>query len=155
MGHPGTLTPRGRQFSELAAEMFRTTTLMLQGGEAVAAAAGLTSTKWQMLSLISSAPAPVAHVARAIGRTRQSVQQAADAMERGGFIDYAPNPHHKRARLMVATPRALAALAQLRPREIAFANRMGRQHSSSALATALEVMRQTRLVLEAARRDQR
>ena len=149
------LTPRGRQFSELAAEMFRTTTLMLQGAEAVAATAGLTSTKWQILSLISSAPAPVAHVARAIGRTRQSVQQAADAMHSEGFIDYAPNPHHKRARLMVATPRALAALAELRPREIAFANQMGRQHPADALATALEVTRQTRLVLEGAGRDTR
>ena len=149
------LTPRGRQFSELAAELFRTTTLMLQGGEAVAASAGLTSTKWQILSLVSSAPAPVAHVARAIGRTRQSVQQAADAMASAGFIDYAPNPHHKRARLMVATPKALAALAELGPREIAFANQMGRQHSADALATALEVMRQTRLGLEAAGRDTR
>ena len=149
------LTPRGRQFSELVAEIFRTTTLMLAGAESVAAAAGLTSTKWQILALVAEAPAPVAHVARAVGRTRQSVQQAADAMQDEGFIDYAPNPHHKRARLMVATPRALTALAQLRPREIAFANRMGRQHAADALAGALTVMRQTRLVLEAARRDQR
>jgi DNA-binding MarR family transcriptional regulator len=150
-----TLTPRGRQFSELVAEMFRTTTLMLAGAESVAATAALTSTKWQILALIAEAPAPVAHVARAVGRTRQSVQQAADAMQNEGFIDYAPNPHHKRARLMVATPRALTALAQLRPREIAFANQMGRQHAADALASALAVMRQTRLVLEAARRDQR
>ena len=149
------LTPRGRQFSELVAEMFRATTLMLAGAESVSAAAGLTSTKWQILALVAEAPAPVAHVARAVGRTRQSVQQAADAMQNEGFIDYAPNPHHKRARLMVATPRALTALAQLRPRQIAFANQMGRQHAADALATALVVMRQTRLVLEAARRDQR
>lgn len=149
------LTPRGRQFSALVAEMFRATTLMLAGAESVAAAAGLTSTKWQILALVAAAPAPVAHVARAVGRTRQSVQQAADAMQNEGFIDYAPNPHHKRARLMVATPRALTALAQLRPREIAFANQMGRQHAADALASALAVMRQTRLVLEAARRDQR
>jgi DNA-binding MarR family transcriptional regulator len=151
-----TLTPRGRRFSELVAELFRTTTLMLEGAESVAAAVGLTSTKWQILGLVSSAPAPVSHVARAMGRTRQSVQQAADAMRRDGFVDYAPNPHHRRARLMVPTPRALAALARLRPREAAFANQMGRQHSPGALDTALEVLRRTRRALEAGRkRDQR
>lgn len=151
-----TLTPRGRRFSELVAEVFRTTTLMLEGAEAVAAAVGLTSTKWQILAQVSAAPAPVAHVARAMGRTRQSVQQAVDAMRRDGFVEYAPNPHHRRARLILPTPRALAALARLRPRETAFANQMGRQYSPAALDVALEVMRRTRLALEAARkRDQR
>ncbi len=146
-----TLTPRGLRFRDLLTEMFRTTTIVLEGAESVAGSVGLTSTKWQILALVADAPAPVAHVARAIGRTRQSVQQAADAMESDGFIDYAPNPHHKRARLMVATPRALEALATLRPREIDFANQMGRQHSAEALDAALAVTRQTRLVLEAER----
>ena len=150
------LTQRGRRFSELVAEAFRTTALMLEGAEFVAAAVGLTSTKWQILALVAAAPAPVAHVARAMGRSRQSVQQAADAMRRDGFVDYAPNPHHRRARLVMPTARALAALAQLRPRETAFANQMGRRHPPAALDTALEVMRRTRLALEAARkRDQR
>jgi DNA-binding MarR family transcriptional regulator len=76
-------------------------------------------------------------------------------MREDGFVEYAPNPHHRRARLVVPTARALAALAQLRPRETAFANQMGRRHSPAALDTALEVMRRTRLALEAARRDQR
>ena len=150
------LTPRGRRFSELLAEVFRTSTLVLEGAESVAAEAGLTSTKWQILALVSSAPAPVAHVARAMGRSRQSVQQAADALRRDGFVEYAPNPHHRRARLMVPTARALAALTRLRPRETAFANQMGRQHAPAALDMALAVLRRTRLALEAARkRDQR
>jgi DNA-binding MarR family transcriptional regulator len=75
-----------------------------------------------------------------MGRSRQSVQQAADAMERDGFVGYAPNPHHRRARLVVPTPLALAALARLRPREIAFANQMGRQHSQAALDTMLDIL---------------
>jgi hypothetical protein len=50
------LTRRGRRFSELVAEAFRTTALMLEGAEFVAAAVGLTSTKWQILALVAAAP---------------------------------------------------------------------------------------------------
>ncbi len=149
------LTRRGRLFAELTAEVFRTRALMVQGSEAVARSAGLTSARWQVLGVIASGAAPVAHVARLVGLTRQSVQQLADAMEADGLIAYGDNPHHKRARLMRPTARALAALARLRPREIAFANLMGNGHSQAALESALDLLRQTRGTIEAGLRKER
>ena len=49
---------------------------------------------------------------------------------------------------MEPTPKAAAALERLRPREIEFANLMGRRHSIAALDTARTVLRQTRMALE-------
>jgi DNA-binding MarR family transcriptional regulator len=143
------LTRRGRTFAALTTEVFRTKILMLQGAEDLAHTVGLTAARWQILGLVASGAAPVAHVARMLGLTRQSVQQLADAMAADGLIVFADNPHHKRARLIQPTAKALAALARLRPREVAFANLMGGRHTPEKLDTALAVLRQTRLALEA------
>lgn len=143
------LTARGRQFAALMAEVFRTKTLMLQGAERIARSAGLTSARWQILGLVAREPAPVAHVARLVGLSRQSVQQIADAMEAEGLVVYLDNPHHRRARLVHPTPKARAALARLRPREVDFANAMGRRHSREALEVAVTLLRQARQDIEA------
>ena len=142
------LTARGRQFQALAAEIFRARVLMLQGAERLARSAGLTSARWQILGLVAGGPAPVADVARTIGLTRQSVQQIADAMQAEGLVVYAENPRHRRAKLLQPTAKARKALARLRPREIDFANAMGRRHSREALETALALLRRTRQDLE-------
>jgi DNA-binding MarR family transcriptional regulator len=143
------LTARGRQFAALMAEVFHTKTLMLQGAERIARSAGLTSARWQILGLVARGPAPVAHVARMVGLSRQSVQQIADAMEAEGLVVYLDNPHHRRARLVQPTPKARAALARLRPREVDFANAMGRRHSREALEIAVTLLRQARQDIEA------
>jgi DNA-binding MarR family transcriptional regulator len=143
------LTPRGRAFADLLAEVFRAKARTLQGAERVARSAGLTTGRWQILSAVEEVPAPVAHVARQLGVARQSVQQTADAMAREGLIVYSDNPHHKRARLVAMTPQGRAALDALRPRQVEFANLMGRHHSLEALRTATDVLRQTRATLDA------
>jgi DNA-binding MarR family transcriptional regulator len=143
------LTPRGRVFASLMAEVFLSRTRALQGAERVAQSAGLTASRWQILAAVEQDPAPVAHVARRLGLTRQSVQQTADSMALQGFIAFRPNPHHRRAQLLVVTGRARAALDTLRPREIDFANLMGRRHSLDALRTAVDVLKQTREAIEA------
>ena len=143
------LTVRGRRFSELTSEVFRTRALMLQGAERLARSAGLTSARWQILGVVSGGPAPVAQTARMIGLTRQSVQQTADAMAAEGLVVFVANPRHRRARLMAPTAKGRAALARLRPHEIEFANLMGREHTAAALQSALDVLRHTRSMLEA------
>lgn len=150
--HMVALTRRGRLFSDLTREVFRTRVLMLQGAEALAASVGLTSSRWQILAMVAHGPSPVSQVARMLGLSRQAVQQIADAMEAEGFIIYDDNPDHRRARLMRPTSLGTRALARLRPREIEFANQMGLRHPVEALETALSVLRQTRTVLEAATR---
>jgi DNA-binding MarR family transcriptional regulator len=145
-------TPRGRLFNDILGEVFRLRARLLESAEDLAAQAGLTSARWQILGAVELAPAPVAHVARNLGLTRQTVQETADAMARDGLIEFHDNPDHKRARLMVPTPRARKALDYLRPRQTQFAGLMGGRHSLDDLQTTLDVLRKARTTLEVTER---
>jgi DNA-binding MarR family transcriptional regulator len=147
------LTPKGRIYRDILAEVFRYRARLLEGAEPVSASVGLTGARWQLLGAIEHQPAPVAHVARGLGLTRQSVQETADALARDGLIAFVDNPHHKRARLMTPTPRAVRLLEELRPRELQFANRMGARHSLAALRATHDVLRASREVIEARHRS--
>ena len=98
--------PKADAFTSLIIEVFRVNGLLLAAGDRLTGPAGLSSARWQVLGVVEHGPSSVAHVARAMGLTRQSVQQTADALERDGFIEYVDNPHHLRAKLMAMTPKA-------------------------------------------------
>jgi DNA-binding MarR family transcriptional regulator len=146
------LTPKGRLFNDILTEVFRLRARLLESAEDIAALAGLTSARWQILGAVEHIPAPVAQVARHLGLTRQTVQQTVDAMERDGLIEFSDNPDHKRARLIAPTAKARRALDLLRPRETQFAGLMGSRHSLDELQTTLEVLRKARTTLDAAER---
>lgn len=150
-GHP---TPKGRIYQDIVVELFRLRAVMLESSERIAASAGLTTARWQILSRIATTPATASQVARALGLTRQAVQETADAMERDGLVVFADNPHHRRARLLVATARARQALALLQPRQDQFASLMGSPHTLAALRTTLEVLRASRDAIEAGHGDE-
>jgi DNA-binding MarR family transcriptional regulator len=97
--------------TELVLETFRLNGRLLAAGDALVAELGLTSARWQVLGAIALSPValPVAHIARNMGLTRQAVQRLANEMERDGFVRFAPNPHHERAKLVLLTPRGRAA----------------------------------------------
>jgi DNA-binding MarR family transcriptional regulator len=142
------LSPKGRVFTDVIVEVFRTKVAMLDAAERLTRPVGLTSARWQVLGVVEHEPAPVAHIARIVGLTRQSVQQTADAMEQDGLIKYRENPHHRRAKLVAITPKARAALDYLRPRQLAWANLMGGRQTLDALQAALAVLRRTREDIE-------
>ena len=143
---------KGRLFNEILIEVFRLRARLLESSEAIAALAGLTSARWQILGAVEHAPSPVAQVARNLGLTRQSVQETVDAMKRDGLVEFGDNPDHKRARLVAPTAKARKALDMLRPRETQFASLMGSRHSTGELQTTLEVLRKARGTLEAKER---
>lgn len=91
--------------SETVLTLFRVTSSMLAGGDRLVAALGLTSSRWQVLGTIVAAerPQPVAWLARDMGANRQNVQRMVNDMARDGFVEFAPNPHHRRACLVLIT----------------------------------------------------
>ena len=147
------VTPKGRVYREILAELFLLRALMLESAEHLTAPVGLTSARWQILGAVEDTSATVAHVARRLGLTRQAVQETADAMEREGFLTFLDNPDHKRARLMTPTPKARKALDYLRPRQMQFANLMGAPHSLDALHATLEVLQKSRVIMEGKNRS--
>ena len=66
---------------------------------------GLTSARWQILGAIFAAepPQPVAWLARNLGANRQNVQRIVNDLHKERLVAFEPNPHHRRAQLVVLT----------------------------------------------------
>ena len=101
--------------SALAKTTFRLHGQLVAIGEALARPSGMTGASWQVLAAVLRTPLPVADVAREIGVTRQSVQRVADLLVAQGLADYQPNPRHRRAKLLTATPAGRDAIRRIAP----------------------------------------
>lgn len=139
---------RAQAFTELLLEVFRVNGLLLAAGDALTRPVGLTSARWQVLGVVEHGPVPVAHVARTMGLSRQSVQVTANGLKRDGFVTFAENPHHRRAKLLCLTDKGEEALVTLREQQALWAERIGSEHELADLERALETLRGLRGSLE-------
>ena len=98
-------TPGGRALTDLVLELFRLNNRMLAAGDRLVAGLGLTSARWQVLGTIvaSERPQPVAWLARDMGANRQNIQRIVNDLAADGLVEFRPNPHHRRAQLVVLT----------------------------------------------------
>lgn len=98
-------TPGGAALTDLILTLFRANNLTLTWGDRLVAPLGLTSARWQILGTIVFAerPQPVAWLARDLGANRQNVQRIVNDLHKEGLVTFAPNPHHRRAQLVVLT----------------------------------------------------
>ncbi|MFF9473166.1 MarR family winged helix-turn-helix transcriptional regulator [Streptomyces roseolus] len=120
------MSGRDRQdaLSRTALGVFRLNGQFLAVSEKLAEPAGLTAAWWQVLGAVLPEPLPVSGVARVMGITRQSVQRIADLLVRDGLAAYAPNPAHRRAKLLAPTEAGCAALARIDPGHAELAARL-------------------------------
>ncbi|MDW5318214.1 MarR family winged helix-turn-helix transcriptional regulator [Rhizobium sp. PL01] len=142
------LSPLGSAFSEVVVEIFHLNGLALAAGDALAEPAGLSSARWQILGVVDHAAAPVANVARVMGLSRQAAQQTADALENEGFVEWKPNPHHKRAKLVSITAKGREALHAVERRHAAWANQIAALLGEQTLSSALTALRAIRNAME-------
>lgn len=121
-------TVGGAALTELILALFRANNLTLTWGDRLVAPLGLTSARWQILGTIVAAerPQPVAWLARDLGANRQNVQRIVNDLHKEGLVTFAPNPHHRRAQLVVLTDKGLrtfeAAIRLYDPRVNALAD---------------------------------
>lgn len=108
------MEPGDRAFTRAAHTADRLHGRLRSHTEALALAAGLTASRWQVLDAVHPDPRPVSEVARGLGTTRQSVQRIADQLVSQGMAEYLPNPEHSRAKLLAATEPGRAALEEVR-----------------------------------------
>ncbi len=103
----GARTPAGDTLTDLILCLFRVNNLTLTWGDRLVAPLRLTSARWQILGAIAYAgrPEPVAWLARDLGASRQNVQRIVNDLEKDGIVSFEPNPHHRRAHLVVLTPK--------------------------------------------------
>jgi len=105
MKHPSRRTPAGDALTDLMLDLFRLNNLVLADGDRLVSALGLTSARWEILGAIVAAerPQPVAWLARDLGANRQNVQRIINDLHQSGLVTLEPNPHHRRAHLVVLT----------------------------------------------------
>jgi len=142
------LSSAGLALSELLIEAFRLNGAALAAGDRLTQPAGLTSARWQVMGVVDHGPQPVAHVARAMGLTRQSVRETADSLVQAGFVAYADNPHHRTAKLLTLTERGRRALKSVEQQHAAWASRLARKLDLAALRTAATELARVREALE-------
>jgi DNA-binding MarR family transcriptional regulator len=136
--------------SALIVETFRLNGRLLASGDALVADVGLTSARWQVLGAmaLSPVPLPVAHIARNMGLARQTVQRLANDLERAGFVRFAANPHHQRAKLVLLTARGQAAYAAAMERQKPWARCLTQGMSAQQLDAATAVLKALRQRLD-------
>ncbi|MBB6510894.1 DNA-binding MarR family transcriptional regulator [Rhizobium soli] len=102
---------KAEALTDLILTMFRANNLTLAWGDRLVSPLGLTSARWQILGAIVQAgrPQPVAWLARDLGANRQNVQRIINDLKSDGLVSLEPNPHHKRAQLVVLTPKGQQA----------------------------------------------
>ena len=132
--------------TELILETFRLNGALIAAGDRLVADIGLTSARWQVLGglALSPVPLPVAHVARNMGLSRQAVQRLVNEMETDGLVRFAPNPHHRRAQLVLLTERGEKVYRAASERQQPWAVGLARGLTGRDLAQALAVLRTLR-----------
>jgi DNA-binding MarR family transcriptional regulator len=136
--------------TELALEVFRLNGRLIAMGDALVADIGLTSARWQVVGAIalSDAPLPIAQIARNMGLTRQAVQRIASELAAAGFVRFAPNPQHQRAKLVLLTRKGETAYAAAKARWELKASALGSGTSRKNINATLSTLRRVRQRLE-------
>jgi DNA-binding MarR family transcriptional regulator len=93
-------------------------------------------------------PPTVARIARSLGLTRQSVQRTANELVTDGLLQFEDNPHHKRAKQLVATAHGLALHARESETRVQWMDQLGHAVSESELAQTVATLRRIRRFLE-------
>jgi DNA-binding MarR family transcriptional regulator len=142
-------SPAGDAFSQLAFRVLRLAGLLGAAGDQLAAPAGQTSARWQVLAAAENGPATVAQIARMLGLARQSVQRVADLLADEGLTAYRRNPEHQRAMLVELTARGRSVLALIQRAQRGWADRLGAAVGEADLRRAAAILDKVSAALDA------
>lgn len=141
-------TKAGSWFTGLVLEVFRFHGRLLAAGDRLTKPLNLSSARWQVLGAIEQCPLSVAQIARNMGLTRQTVQKLADELNRGQFVQYAPNPDHKRAKLVCQTEKSRHVMKVLEQRQLRWANEVAEGVKDEEMEAALRLIHKLRVQVE-------
>lgn len=135
--------------SRLALDVFQVNGALIALGDRLVAPLGLTSARWQVLGAVAQAPdgLPTADIARNMGLARQSVQRVVDELAREGVLAFAPNPRHKRAKLVRLTDKGRTLLQATDALWTPVAQAILAEATPEGLAAACAVLRGVRELL--------
>ena len=138
----------GSSFTALVLEVFRFHGCLLAAGDRLTKPLHLSSARWQVVGAIDKGPLSVSKIARNMGLTRQTVQRLANEMKVGQFIEYAPNPDHRRAKLVRLTKKGRRVMKILNQRQIHWADKIAAGVNTEEIEAALGLIKKLRMRLE-------
>jgi len=143
-------TEAGEAVTALILDVFRLNGRLLTAGDRLVAELGLTSARWQVLGAIAYAerPASVAWHARTMGLHRQGIQRIVNELEIEGIVKFQPNPHHKRAHLVLLTSKGRKLFEAALALQVPWVNALASGLTSKDIATAKGVVQQLKTRLE-------
>lgn len=135
-------TEGGEAVTALILDVFRLNGRLQLAGDRLVSELGLTSARWQILGAIAYAERPesVAWHARTMGVHRQGIQRIVNELSKEGIVELQPNPHHKRAHLVVMTQKGQALYEAAIARQIPWVNELSEGLSPEEISTALNVI---------------
>jgi len=135
-------TPVGDAVTNLVLDLFRLNNLLLTAGDRLVSELGLTSARWEILGAITYAqcPQPVAWLARDMGANRQNVQRIINDLHEAELVAFEPNPHHRRAQLVVLTDKGKQAFNAAMRLQAPWVNKLSEGLSVKDVETAHRVM---------------
>jgi DNA-binding MarR family transcriptional regulator len=136
--------------TDLILETFRLNGELLTAGDRLVASLQLTSARWQVLGAIglSLTALPVAHIARNMGLSRQAVQRLVNELEKQDLVKFAPNPHHRRAKLVVMTDKGKVTFGAAMDRQTPWAAKLADGLSTAEIRAAVHVLETLRIRLQ-------
>ena len=143
-------TPAGEVLTDLMLDLFRFNSAVLTAGDRLVAPLGLTSARWQILGAIVAAERsqPVAWLARDLGANRQNVQRIINDLHEDGLVVFEPNPHHRRAQLVVLTEKGRQAFDSAMELQTPWVNQLSKGLSLKELETVHRVIMTMRSKLD-------
>ena len=97
------ISPASAALTALFLKLFRVNGLLLVAGDRLTSDLGLTSARWQVMSVLADGPLTVSQIARNMGLKRQSVQRLVNVLSQQALLVLSDNPNHRRARLVQLT----------------------------------------------------
>jgi DNA-binding MarR family transcriptional regulator len=134
--------PPDDPLTRLVLAVFRLNGAFIAAGDRLVRELDLTSARWQVLGAAADAATPqtAAGIARSMGLTRQSVHAIVRELVADGLLELAPNPHHQRAHLVVATERGARAHEAAMAREAVWAAELSRGLDPRRVADAAALL---------------
>jgi DNA-binding MarR family transcriptional regulator len=100
-------------FALLVADVFDAAGALRRYGENIAATAGQTQARWQLMSVVSEGDWTVPMAADRLGTSRQAVQRVANELVSDNLAQFRDNPHHRRSPFLHLTASGARALSTI------------------------------------------
>lgn len=133
-------SPKAAALTALILDIFRAHGRLLNTGDRLMKPLRQTSSRWQVLGSIETAPASVPQIGRKMGISRQSVQRTADILVEEGLCVFVPNPHHQKSPLLTLTKRGSALLAKISRVQVKWSNQLSADLKDKDIEAARRVL---------------